>query len=146
MHRHVSAFFALAMSLISCGRPFSAATDTIASTTSTDTNPIASTTSTSLPPFPPYPGDAACRVGNFPRDWGCLPAWFTDGWGNITNAQGQSACSTCGNAGDEVWLCPDVNVPMGSACNRLGPAPYQGAGFYCCWCTAAATASSGIQQ
>lgn len=91
---------------------------------------ITASASPDLPPYPEYPGDAACRVGDYPGMWGCYPAWYFTGLGAVPGA-----CTTCGGPGEEAWMCEDASVPAQSNCSRLGDAPYQGAGFYCCWCS-----------
>lgn len=83
-----------------------------------------------LPPFPPNPGDGACRPQADPTMWGCLPAWWLTG-----EAATPAACGTCGQAGDQVWVCEDAAGLHPPDCARLGDAPYQSSGFYCCGCT-----------
>lgn len=89
-----------------------------------------STATPGLPPFPPYPGDAACRPMSFPGSYGCLPAWFTDGLKNLPGG-----CGSCDEVGEEAWICQDAVGSHPDDCLRLGDAPYQDSGFYCCACT-----------
>lgn len=81
-----------------------------------------------LPPFPQNPGDGACRPQGDPGEWGCLPKWWLVGEGAEPNS-----CTTCGEVGQQVWGCLDTSHPPD--CPRIGDAPYDGAGFYCCSCT-----------
>lgn len=93
--------------------------------------PIATTsTATTIPPFPPNPGDGACRPQADPSEWGCLPAWWLTG-----EAETPAACGTCGQPGEQVWVCEDAEGSHPPDCGRIGAAPFQSSGFYCCGCT-----------